>query len=362
MKKFVLVLMILPVIFTSCEDNKLVDFGPYQVLEPKNPIPKGARMFGINLSESKFGFEASFTNLQEAGTDMVEINIPWNAIETSKGKYTDPWGGVIAATSYYGANHIKVCFSIALINTVKWEIPEYLSDADPSSSEFINAFTSMMDWFMKTVPENVTIPGISIGNEVDLVLEGADEWAAYTTFYEAAVQHMHQNYPGIKIGVKSTVRGGLYTINKANVIAINEHSDVVMLNYYPMNEDYQVKLPEVVHDDFARIVNYFPRKEIWMAEVGYQSGTKYCNSTKTKQAHFYHELFEAWDTHKNDITVVLVNWLHDQAPETIEAWKDYYGNDPALVEYLSTLGLRNYDGSAKAAWEQVMKELETREW
>jgi hypothetical protein len=291
---------------------------------------------------------------------MVEINIPWNAMESSKGNYVDP--GTIAATTYYGNEGMKVCFGIAVINTVKWEIPDYLKDTDPDSTEFINAFTNLMDWFMETVPDNVTIPSISIGNEVDLVLEGTGEWEAYTTFYKAAVDHMHQNYPGIKIGVKTTVTGGLFADNKENVIVINKHSDVVMLNYYPQDENFKVKLPEVVHDDFARIVNYFPKKEIWMTEVGYQTGTEYCNSTETKQAHFYHDLFEVWDTYKNDITFVLVNWLNDQSPATIEEWKDYYGDDPALVEYLSTLGIRNYDGTPKAAWEQVMKELEVREW
>jgi hypothetical protein len=241
MKKLLLVIVAITLLFTSCENNGQLDFGPYKILEPKDPLPKGGRMFGINLSESELGFEADFAKLQEAGTDMVEINIPWNAMESSKGNYVDP--GTIAATTYYGNEGMKVCFGIAVINTVKWEIPDYLKDTDPDSTEFINAFTNLMDWFMETVPDNVTIPSISIGNEVDLVLEGTGEWEAYTTFYKAAVDHMHQNYPGIKIGVKTTVTGGLFADNKENVIVINKHSDVVMLNYYPQDENFKVKLP-----------------------------------------------------------------------------------------------------------------------
>ena len=52
--------------------------------------------------------------------------------------------------------------------------------------------------------------------------------------------------------------------------------------------------------------------------------------------------------------------MDDQSPETIEDWKNYYGNDPGLVEFLSTLGLRTYAGADKAAWLQVKTEANIR--
>jgi hypothetical protein len=58
----------------------------------------------------------------------------------------------------------------------------------------------------------------------------------------------------------------------------------------------------------------------------------------------------------------VVNWLYDQSPATIEEWKDYYGDTPALVEYLSTLGICNYNGTEKPAFQQIKTETKARNW
>lgn len=125
------------------------------------------------------------------------------------------------------------------------------------------------------------------------MLDSETEWTNYIAFYQSVVQHIHENYPDIKVGVKTTVMNGLFGSEKDKVQLINQHSDVIMLNYYPQNENFQVQAPENVHTDFAQIVSMFPLKEIWMTEVGYQSGDEYCNSSETKQAQFFHELFTA---------------------------------------------------------------------
>lgn len=42
-----------------------------------------------------------------------------------------------------------------------------------------------------------------------------------------------------------------------------------------------------VHHDFDEtVVALFPDKDIWITEIGYQSGHKYYRSTETKQVHF----------------------------------------------------------------------------
>jgi hypothetical protein len=118
--------------------------------------------------------------------------------------------------------------------------------------------------------------------------------------------------------------------------------------------------PQLVHEDFNTITGIFSGKEIWLTELGYQSGSNHCKSSEAKQAEFYHEMFSAWDDHRDKIKCVIVNWLHDQSDATMNEWKEYYGDAPDLVEYLSTLGLRNYDHSDKSAWLQVKAEAHAR--
>ncbi len=362
MKKILTALFVISFVFPACEEEDTPKVEDYEIIEPEDPRDKGDRLLGINISESSDGFMTSFETANEAGIQMLELNLPWSAMETSEGKYVDPYGGVLAATSFYGENDIKVCFSIALINTVQWEVPPYLEGVDPDDAAFIQAFKNFIDWFMAEIPDNVTVPAISIGNEVNYVLESNADWEKYTTFYETMVNYIHTNYPDVKVGVKTTIIGGLFTDDRDHIKALNAKSDVIMLNYYPQNSEFQVYAPTTIHEDFADMTEIFPTEEIWITEIGYQSGNDYCSSSESKQAEFYHEMFKCWDDHKDQVKFMLINWLHDQSPATIEEWKDYYGDDPALVEYLSTLGLRNYDGTDKAAWKQVKEEANSRNW
>ena len=74
-------------------------------------------------------------------------------------------------------------------------------------------------------------------------------------------------------------------------------------------------------------------------------------------------MFSAWDDHRDVITLVLVDWLHDVTGEQVAEWTEYYGlSDPGFVEFLSTLGLRNYNHTDKYAWQQVLAETEARGW
>jgi hypothetical protein len=252
--------------------------------------------------------------------------------------------------------------SLAVINTVKWEVPDYLTGVAVNSDKFITAYNNMVDWVVTNMPENVILHSISIGNEVDLVLSTDQEWEDYTKFFQKTAQHIQTNHSEIEVGVKTTVMGGVFTSKKTKIQLLNQYSDVVMLNYYPQDSEFRVLDPEIVTQHYGDIVTAFPNKDIRLTEVGYQSGSEYCGSSEVKQAEFFHYMFKAWDTYNNKIKLVVIDWLYDQSPKIIEEWKDYYGSDPALVEYLSTLGLLNYDGTEKEAWKQVKTEVEARGW
>jgi hypothetical protein len=221
----------------------------------------------------------------------------------------------------------------------------------------------MIDWFLDNVPDNVTVPSLAVGNKVDILLDGDDAWDDYTAFFQQAVAHLHANHAGIKIGVKTTVMHGLLQGDLSRIQQINQHSDAVMLTYYPQDAGFGVLEPAAVHDHFAGFATDFAGRDIWIMELGYQSGSLHCNSSQEKQARFYREMFRAWDAHRDAIQVVIAEWLHDQAPQMIAEWEIYYGSsDPAFVEYLSTLGLRNHDHTDKLAWPAVLDELQLRGW
>lgn len=346
----------------SCGESTGPEAGSYTVIPPESPQPRGSRVFGINPSESIQGFSPSFDEALKAGIQVAEINLRWDEIEVSQGVYQDP-GGVLSAITFYGYNNIQVLLTISVINTVKSTVPEYLQSHDFNSIEMTSAFNTMSDWVFSQVHSSVQIAGFSIGNEIDIYLNGAEDWQDYTGFYQTASSYSRLIRPNIPVGVKCTVTGGLYGGEIGEVITINSYSDVIMLNYYPNGSQFTVMDPSVVHSHFDFIVQSFQGKDIWLTELGYQSGSQYCASSEAKQAQFYHEMFKAWDDHSTEITLVLVDWLHDVTPEQVEEWTEYYGlSDPGFVEFLSTLGLRNYDHTDKYAWLQVLAETEARGW
>ncbi len=333
----------------------------YEPIAPVNPQPAGNRLFGITVSESSNGFLADFEVAREAGIQVAEIMLNWNDVETSEGVYQDP-GGILAATEFYKNNDIGLLLTFAVINTVASTVPDYLATHDWDSPEMISAFTQMSGWVLAQLPADLHIVGVAVGNEVNFVLTG-DDWGRYGTFLEEATTQVHTFNPDIKVGVKTTVLNGLFTADGNYIKTLNENTDVVMLNYYLQDNNFQVRAPSLVHNDFAHITSDFPFREIWMTEVGYQSGSENCNSSEDLQAAFYHELFTAWDTRKDFFGLLLVDWLHDASEAQLDEWMAFYGvPGPAFREYLGTLGLRTHDGRDKNAWLQLKAETAPRDW
>ena len=65
---------------------------------------------------------------------------------------------------------------------------------------------------------------------------------------------------------------------------------------------------------------------------------------------------------RNNPKFIFINWFHDQSQSTIDDWKSYYRNDPALVDYLSNLDICHHDENEKYAFERIKAELNVRRW
>ncbi|MEN8207925.1 MAG: hypothetical protein ABFR50_01615 [Candidatus Fermentibacteria bacterium] len=357
---FITIMVLL--LLSACGDESTAPEEGYEVLPPESPQPSGERLFGIGLTESEDGFTSSFNTGMQAGIEIIELTIPWDSIEVTEGVYQDPMGGVFEAIGFFGYYDIDVMLSLAVVNTVHSTVPNYLQNSDWDSPEMIQAFNNLVDWVLAEISPAVTIISISIGNEADLYLSG-NAWEDYIQFVAATSDYIRSSYPGVSLGVKNTVTNGVLGEDLLHVQQVNQYTDVVMLTYYPQNSVFQVPDPEIVHSHLQQIVSSFPGREIWLNEVGYQSGSEYCGSTQTRQAEFYHEFFTAWDTNRQSIRLVLIDWLHDISSEQLAEMEEYYGiSDPGFLEYLATLGLLYHDGTEKYAWLQVLEETGARGW
>jgi hypothetical protein len=357
--RFVLILFFVVTAFCSCKKDAISN---YEVLPVVNFELKENRSLGMYISSNENGYESSVDIAINQGVEFIEINLPWNALESGPGQYIDPFEEIVVNTSFYANRGLKVAFCLSPIDKYFNTVPAYLNQLPLDDSLVIASFIDMLDWFMLIVPDNVEIPYISIGNQPDVSLEDSASWRSYIRFYHAVANHVRSFSTPIPTGVKTGVINGVLGENAYWIDTLNQFTDEVMLSYFPHDHEYRVLDSDIPILHFRDICNAFSGRTIVFNEVGYQSGDRHCRSSETQQAHFYHYLFAAWDTHKEQIKSMRISWLHEQSSDTIDAWRNIYGSDPGMIEFFSTLGVRNYDNTPKCAWIQIIEELEVRNW
>ena len=135
----------------------------------------------------------------------------------------------------------------------------------------------------------------------------------------------------------------------------------VALTISPVETNHDLP-PSSVQDIFRNLVHHFPDKPIYLMQWGYPSGEKNASSYEL-QRQFIVETFRAWDRYADNIKLITFTWLHDLSPLETKQITDAYGlNDHSFVEFLSTLGIRTYQGKPKPSYNTLVKEAKKRGW
>jgi hypothetical protein len=328
----------------------------------QNPLPKGERLLSVDLtSASDDDFGKAFTLAREAGMQVTSLSLAWDDLEPTPGQYgTDPnWPRI--ANDFYSQQGVVISLALTPIDTNNLRLPDDLKDKAFDDSEVIERFKRLLDYVFSQLPD-LELTSLSIGNEIDGYLgTNKQRWQEYATFFRETSAYARSKRRGLIVGSKIGF-GGLTSSARDLSAGIIQASDAVMLTYYPLNDDFSVKNPEVVHEDFAKLVELFPDKPIYMLEAGYPS-SELLGSSETKQADFVREIFKAWDTQADHIKLLDFLWLHDIPPAVVEELGNYYGlHDEKFLAYLATLGLRTSEGQDKEAFEVLRLETQRRGW
>ena len=363
MKRVAFFILIFAFITVACGET--AEVAPDPTLAPvkiTDALPKADRILAINVTDPADGdYDAAISTAMEAGAEAVSLSLFWDDIEIAPGEYNPNPNFLEIANIYYPTRNIALDLVITPIDTNQNRVPDDLKDLPFDNPEVIARFNKMLDYAFTQIP-NLDLISLSIGNEIDASLgTNAQKWAEFTAFYVATSAHARTLHPNLVVGTKGMFDG--VAGDSANYFQeINAHSDAVFVTYYPLNGDFTVREPNTVHEDFEKLVNLYPEKEIYLLELGYPS-SEVCDSSERKQAQFITETFQAWDTHAAQIKVINFAWLYDVSPETVDGYEDYYGfSNRGFAAYLGSLGFLNYDGSEKSAYGRLKSEAEVRGW
>ena len=337
-----------------------------QVIEinPDKVLPKGNRRLEIDITDAENGdYDQSIALVKEVGAESVSLSVFWDEIETSPGVFAPDPNWLEVANLYYPGKDFQVSLVISVLDTTEIRLPTDLVEKSFADPEVINRFRTLLDYIKSQIPD-LKLVSLAIGNEIDGVLgNDSGAWEQYGAFFTPAAEYARSLWPEVPVGTKIMFEGLTGSTSKY-AWDLNQNTDMVMVTYYPLQGDFTVKDPDVILEDFTRITEMYPDKEIHFAEIGYPT-SEINNSSPEKQATFIHNMFLAWDEHASQITVLSYSWLTDLPQTSVKVYENYYGlTDPAFGEFLRTLGLRTYPGSGenKIGFQVFQAEAKARGW
>lgn len=348
-------------ILISCGLSFLISTGTIAPATAGNPTPRGNRILSVSVNETPtIDYNSALSAAEEVGISAVSLPQNWDELETAPGVFRPRPNLLRIANRYYIGTGLTISLGINPIDTTNVRLPDDLRDKDWDDPLVIERYKRLLDFAFMEISA-LELNCLTIGNEIDGVLSTPEEWAAYETFFREVADYARGFWPGLRVGTKGMMKGMTGRFRR-EFQRVNQHADVIMVTYYPLNEDFSVEAPQAVHTAFADLLELYPDKPVYVMEIGYPSGAG-VGGSQVRQADFISETFVMWDRYADRIRYLEFTWMNDQPPDQLDVWEEYYGlKDPNFREFLATLGLRGPNGLEKAGFERLRSEAWSRGW
>lgn len=325
------------------------------------PVQRGDRLLGLAVNETpRVDYGKALALAQEVGVSVITLPYPWDELERAPETYNPEPNFLAIANVYYPTVGVKVGLEINPIDTNNLRLPADLKELPFDDPRVIQRFKQLVDYVFAQIPD-LDLLSLSIGNEVDGYLKTDADWQAYTTFFEEVSAYIRTVRPQLKIGVKGMFDGMTGT-HLDHFQQLNRLTDVVMMNYYPLNAAMQLKSVKQVHRDFKDFNQLYNGREVFIMEIGCPSG-KPNNSSPQIQAEYIAEFFKIWDRYAKSIQLMNFVWMHEQPKSQVKNWETYYGIEHKnFRSFLATLGLRQANGRDKPAFTELEQQSAARGW
>ena len=307
--------------------------------------------------------ERAFEEARRAHINVVVLRQQWREIETAPGVYEDTMLDWV--NRVHEDDRFEAILALDPVDGFVSGMPLDLQGTPFDDPIVIERYKKMLDHALSRL-SNVDVNLLLVGNEVSPYLEQTGQWQAYTTFYEAVGSYA-RSVAGVDVGATGIGPSDDPAENKLSTVsaqmqALNQHSDVISLTYYPA----------LLETSFDWLVATYADKPIVVTEIGFPS-SHLVGSSEALQAAAVRQVFEAWDQHATQVSHLVFFTLHDMSAEEAQGWEDLIcqeipeacGEDPGVIAALmSSFGLRTYSGSGadKEGFIALIEEAEARGW
>ena len=234
-------------------------------------VLKGSHLMEIDITEgADRNYDQALQMARAAGSETVSLSLAWDDIETAPGVYRPDSNWLEIANLYCPSQGLPVSLVISTIDTGIDRHPPDLRLRSYDDPIIIARFNALLEYVFAQIPD-LELTSMAIGNEIDAGLgSNAALWRQYTTFFEATARHARSLRPGLRVGSKAMFQGAVGGASEY-LLALNQHSDLVMVTYYPLDYRFQVQHPSQVASDLDELVSLYPGRPIFLAEAGYHS-------------------------------------------------------------------------------------------
>jgi hypothetical protein len=318
------------------------------------------RSLGMAISSPEHGdFPSALATALDAGVTRVPLTFTWRSLEPEPDIYDDR--NLAIAALVIPAMGASIDLAITPMVGDQLALPRDLKGTSFDDPRVIARYQKLLDHVL-SVLSDADVRLVLVGVEVDVYLgDDSSAWSAYATFAADAAAFLHQQQPGVEVGVQSSTYSRLRDPDRWQ--ALDAFSDIIATSYYPL-DGLTVRDPAEIATDFDAITALYPDSTIRIVESGFPS-SRANGSSNELQADFIHALFAAWDEHADQILSVTLWVEHDYSPQQMDQLKQST-SDPhsAYVALIGSMGLRLWDdeGAPKPAWTALLQETEARGW
>ncbi len=338
---------------------------PFEAGKP--PVLIAPAMFQYkNSAPGLKGYTDAMNLLTGNGMTLFGFAANWSDLEPSPGTFNlqDQFLAPLTLLLPQYAEIDGVVFVLKMIDTNIRPMPQDIQARPFDDPEVIRRFEALID-ALAAEPSSSRLTHILLGNEVNGYLsQHPEEFAGFVTFYQQAVERIHERMPGVK--VSTIINFPSSDMHPGILGQLSRFSDFVCYTYYPIRSGlntaaWQMRPVSEIRADIDLMAQRAGEKSFAFTEIGYSSSAAN-GSSEEQQAEFVREMFRAITDYQQDgrLAFLLYHALYDYPPDVCIPYAEAQGVDPdAICGFMESLGLRRYDtGEPRKAWDEFVQGIQ----